>query len=220
MLDDFVKDINSKYSDIDFVVFTGDNINRPNKADLVLFLKKIKPIKVRKYVLMGNHDLYQGQDMTKNAYMRTVKRHLLYHSNKPNYVFTEGKLVFVVMNGVKEVIPGPNGYYRQEELAWLDKTLTKYADKKVVILQHFPIIDTRVKSHNLYKKDTYLEVLKEHSNVIAIISGHYHDNKEVQDYGVYNIVTRNFAHNTYYKIIEINDEDGFIFTTLVENQRK
>lgn len=31
------------------------------------------------------------------------------------------------MNGVKEIIPGPNGYYRESELQWLDKMLSKIA---------------------------------------------------------------------------------------------
>jgi len=213
----FVQDVNANHSDVDFIVFSGDNIDRANPKDLDLFLDTIKPIKVKKYVLVGNHDLMKTQDMTSKYYMKQVKKKLgLYHSKKPNYVFKEGKLIFITMNGVKEVIPGPNGYYRKQELEWLDKKLTQYKDKKVVIIQHFPLFDSRTKGHSLYKKNEYLDVLKKHNNVIAIISGHYHENKEEIIDGIYQIATKNFAGNHYYKIIEINDNDGFIFTSLIE----
>lgn len=35
-LNDFVDDVNKKYSNIDFVVFTGDNIDKPDEEDLYL----------------------------------------------------------------------------------------------------------------------------------------------------------------------------------------
>ena len=47
-LKDFVNDINTKYSDIDFIVFTGDNIDKPAEKDLYLFLEIIKQLKEAK----------------------------------------------------------------------------------------------------------------------------------------------------------------------------
>lgn len=215
-LEDFVNDINSKYTDLDFVVFTGDNIDKANEKDLVLFLNTIKKLNFKPYVLPGNHDLYRKEDLTSENYMSIVRKKLgIYHSSKPNYVFKKGDIVFITMNGVKEVIPGPNGYYRQKELDWLDKTLTKYKNNKVVIFQHFLILDTETKNHNLYKKNDYLNILKRHNNVISIISGHYHKNREEFCDNIYNVVTKNFSNNTYYKLIEI--DDGFVYTLLIDN---
>ena len=216
-LEQFIdEDINKKHSDIDFLVFSGDNINRPNEKDLDLFLGIIKKAKPPVYVIPGNHDLYKQNDMDNVVYMKKVKKELgHYHSSKPNYIFEKKGIVFITMNGVKEVIPGPNGYYRESELKWLDKNLTKYKNKKVVIIQHFPLVDTSTKGHSLYKKDAYLEVLKKHSNVIAVLSGHYHYNYEGMQDGVYNIVTSKFGNNNNYKIIEIDSKTGFIFTSLI-----
>ena len=138
--------------------------------------------------------------------------------SKANYVFKKGDIIFITMNGVKEIIPGPNGYYKESELLWLDKILTRYSNKKVVILQHFPLLDTHVKTHSLYKKDRYLEILRKHNNVIAIISGHYHQNREVFCNNTYHIVTPNFSNNRYYKLIEI--DNGFVYTHLIDNKEK
>lgn len=218
-LKEFVQDANAKYKNLDFIVFTGDNIDNANQKDLLLFLDIIKDLKIKPYVLVGNHDLFQFHEMTKEKYMALVKKKLgHYHSKKANYVFTKKNVVFIVMNGVKEVIPMPNGYFRESELIWLDKMLTKYSNKKVVILQHFPLINARSSGHRLYKKDTYEEVLKKHNNVISIISGHYHENEERKEDNIYHIVTENFQDNKYYKLIEIDTNDDMIFTILVDNK--
>lgn len=217
-LHDFVNDVNTKYNDVDFVVFTGDNIDRANFFDLKLFLETIKGIHTRKYVLVGNHDVSKYQNIDKHLYMNTV-RHVLgsYHSNKTNYVFKYGEIVFVVMDGVKEVIPGPGGYYKSSELLWLDKMLSKYKNNKVVILQHFPLLDARQKSSDLYEKDEYNEVLNKHNNVIAVVSGHYHENREEFHANIYHIVTSKFLNNTYYKVIEVDSDTGLVFTQLIGN---
>ena len=156
--------------------------------------------------------------MTKENYMYLTRKKLgLYHSQNANYVFKVKDIVFVVMNGVKEYFPAPNGYFRKDELLWLDKQLAKYKDKKVVILEHFPLLDTNLLSHNLWKKENYIEILNKHNNVIAIVSGYYHKNYEIQKDGIYHILTKNFQNNRYYKIIQIDTTDGFISTSLIDN---
>lgn len=218
-LKQFVKDANEKYKNVDFIVFTGDNIDDANQKDLLLFLEIIKNLKIKTYVLVGNHDLFKFHEMTKENYMALVRKKLgHYHSKNANYVIKKKDIVFIAMNGVKEVIPMPNGYFRENELIWLDKMLTKYSNKKVVILQHFPLINARSSGHNLYKKNTYEEVLKKHNNVISIISGHYHENEEKKENNIYHIVTENFQDNRFYKLIEIDTNDDMIFTILVDNK--
>ena len=217
-LEQFVNDANTKFNNLDFIVFTGDNIDKANQKDLSTFLDIIKKLNTKPYVLLGNHDLFKSYEMTKENYMSLVRKNLgSYHSSKPNYVFIKKNIVFVVMNGVKEVIPGPNGYFRQDELVWLDKTLTKYSNKKVVILQHFPLLETKTINHNIYRKEDYEEVLKKHNNVISIVSGHYHENREEKKDGIYHIVTKNFQNNTFYKIIEIDTDNNMVYTSLIDN---
>lgn len=219
-LQQFVEDVNKNYKDIDFIVFTGDNIDNANSKDLELFLDIINNLKIKPYVLVGNHDLFKSNSMSKENYMCLVQKKLgLYHSNKPNYVFKDKDIVFIAMNGVKEVIPSSKGYYRQDELIWLDKMLSKYSNKKVVILQHFPLLTTIVKGHNMYGRENYEQILKKHTNVISIISGHYHENREQKDGEIYHIITKNFSNNKYYKIIEIDTDNNMVYTLLIDNNK-
>lgn len=220
-LKDLVRDINHNYRDINFVIFTGDNLDKADKKDLMTFLDIIKRLNAKTYVIAGNHDLLKFQNMTKSDYMSAVRKKLGgYHSKKANYVFKQGNLVFITMSGVKEVFPGANGYFKNDEILWLDKKLTKYKNKNVVIFQHFPIIDSKVYGHNLYKKDDYVKVLFKHNNVIAIVSGHYHENLEVKENNIHHIITQNFTNNMSYKLITIDDETGEIYTFLIDTKDK
>lgn len=214
-----IDDVNT-VPNLDFVVFTGDNIDQSNETDLKEFLLIANRLKVPYYVVIGNHEVFKSQNFTKNDYMKTVSK---YSKNcrqtKPNYVFEKGGLVFIVVDGAKEIIPGPAGYYKKDTLKWLDKQLTKYKYSKVVIFQHFPIVEPYYhRSHTTYNKQDYEAVLKNHKNVIGIFSGHYHSNAEQMVNGVYHVSTPALIAKPHeYKIVEIEKKgrnDYQIYTQL------
>ena len=216
-----VKDINSQ-PNISFVVFGGDNIDSSKEENLIGFLKIVNKLNVPYYVVIGNHDVFKSNGISKQRYIELIrKHHWFYRPSKPNYVFKRGEFVFIVVDGAKETIPGTGGYYRPKTLAWLDKQLSKYKRKKVVILQHFPLIAPNdSKTHRVYKPETYFEVLNKHDNVIAILSGHYHANMEKMENGIYHINSPSLIGVTNpYKIIDIVTTKGFspmIYTQLIE----
>ncbi len=216
-----VKDINS-LDNISFVVFTGDNIDPSKFENLEVFLKIINKLNVRYYLVFGNHDVFKSGGVSKKRYLEIVRSHnWFYWPAKPNYVFKRGEFVFIVLDGAKEAIPGTNGYYKQATLDWFDKQLTKYKKRPVIVFQHFPILPpTEDRSHKVYKPEDYMAVLKRHDNVIAIVSGHYHMNKEKMENGVYHINSPSLtAVNNPYKIIDIVTTKGFspmIYTQLRE----
>ena len=157
----------------------------------------------------------------RNVPARNLSHDWFYRPAKPNYVFKRGEFVFIALDGAKETIPGTNGYYRESTLKWFDNQLTKYANKKVVVFQHFPILPpTEEKSHQVYRAEDYVAILKKHDNVIAIVSGHYHLNKEKMDNGIYHISSPSLVGVTNpYKIIDIVTTKGFspmIYTQLRE----
>lgn len=219
VLEKTIEDINS-ISGVDFVVFTGDNIDTANAADLKIFLKLANTLKVPYYVVIGNHEVFKSQKFDKKEYMKTVRK---YSKNcRPsgaNYEFEKNGIVFLVVDGAKDVIPGPAGYYKKNTLNWLDKELTKYQGSKVVIFQHFPIVAPYYnRTHSTYNVADYENILKKHSNVMGIFSGHYHANGEKMVDGIYHASAPALVeapHN--YKIIEItgSNKKGYqIYTQL------
>lgn len=224
-----VEDIN-KQQGIAFVVFTGDQINNPREENLKTFLNIARGLNVPYYIALGNHDVYKSNGLSKLKYFDLVKNHKLYYpQRKPNYKFSKNKFVFLIVDGAKEVIPGTVGYYREDTLKWVDKQLYKNSKKDVVIFQHFPVeypdnSETSIKSHKTYKVEQYQEMLEEHKNVLAVISGHFHVNCENMKNGVYHISSPallNLPHS--YKIIDIVTTKEFspiIYTQLREFEVK
>lgn len=214
-----VKDINS-LKGVDFVVFTGDNIDKSNEDDLKAFLKVANKLKFPYYMIIGNHEVFKSQKFDKKEYLKVASRYSrCFKQKNPNYVFIKKGVVFIVVDGTKEVIPGPAGYYREATLKWLDKQLTKYKNDQVVLLQHFPIeAPCYNRTHTTYNVDAYKDVLNKHKNVIAIFSGHYHVNGEKMVDGVYHVSTPALVCDPHdYKIVEIdikNKKDFKIYTQL------
>lgn|SRR5574344_293633 len=209
-LENAIKDING-IAKVDFVVFTGDNIDKANPSELKKFLKEANKLNVPYYVVIGNHEVYKSQKFCKVDYMKMVRRYSKNcRARKANYVFKKNGFVFIVLDGTKEVIPGPSGYFKPPMLKWFDKKLTKYRHSNVIVLQHFPIVAPVVnRSHTTYAIDSYKKVLSKHNNVIAIISGHYHTNGEQMVDGIYHISSPALVeppHN--FKIIEIETVKG------------
>lgn len=218
VLEKTIKDINT-IPNVDFVAFTGDNVDTANAADLKSFILIANKLNVPYYIVIGNHEVFKSQKLDKTEYMRIVRKYS--DSCKPksaNYVFEKNGLVFMVVDGAKEVIPGPAGYYKKDTLKWFDKELTKYKNKKIVILQHFPVVAPYYnRTHTTYNVKDYEAVLSKHKNVIAIFSGHYHGNGETMQNGIYHVSTPALVeppHN--FKIVEIvkNKKDYQIYTQL------
>lgn len=213
-----VKDIN-KSSDIDFVVFTGDNIGQANQKNLQLFLSVVKKLNKPYYLVLGNKDVSKLNNLDKKTYISMVRKVNKNQGKTSNYVFKRNDIVYLVVDGTKEIIPGVNGVYSDETIKWVDTQLTKYSFNKVVIFQHFPLANKPSNEfYYTYNTLPYLQMLSKHNNVIAVITGHYHKNDEVMYNGVYHITSPQASDGTY-KIVEIDVDNGYeIFTMLKETK--
>ena len=215
-LQETIKEINS-YKDVDFVVFGGNNIASAEINNLNTFAYLIKKVKKKSYVLLGSNDVLSSNGIDKDYYLKKIAKAEFRHSKKPNYVFEKKDYVFIAMDGSKQYFYSTNGYYNKEELLWLEKTLEKYKDRKVIILQHFPLLETRSQWLQTAKTEEYENLLKKYKNVKVIVSGHYNQNKELKKDGIYHILTESYAKSGAYKIIEIDLDYDLIATYLVKD---
>ncbi len=219
VMESTIKDINT-LKGVSFVVFTGDNIDKANPEYLKEFVKIVNKLDVPYYMVIGNHEVFKSGDLSKLRYMEIIKENnIFYRPSKPNYKFTKNGFLFLIVDGAKEVIPGANGYYREDTLEWVDKELTKHSKMPAIILQHFPLVPPKeMVTHKTYQAEKYLEMLDKHNNVIAVVSGHYHINGEQMKNGIYHISTPTLLNEPYqYKIIDIVTTKGFspmIYTQL------
>ncbi len=197
----------NKEKNVEFIVFTGNNISKPNQDELKNFLNESKELNKPFYVILGQKDVNKQKKLGKKEYMEILHKNVRTYKkiNSPNYVFEKKDIIFIVADGSKEVIPTPMGYYKEDVILWLDEQLDKYKNKNVVILQHYPIIPpSKKETHYTYKADEYLKLISEHKNVKAIVSGHFDTNNEQEYNGVLHISTKNAP---VYRIIDILDYD-------------
>jgi len=167
--DNAIKKINET-KDIDFVIFTGGNLAYSDEDLLKKFLKMSKKIKYPYYIQIGTNDCQKNQGITKDEYKKLLNKYSKRRYKSFNYYVKKDDLLFVFVDGSKQFIP-TTGYYKTETVQWLDKTLTKFSNRRVVIFQYFPLYNSDLTvNSNLYKPDIYFDVLKKHKNVIAIFS--------------------------------------------------
>ena len=197
----------NKEHDIDFVVFTGNNISKPDAEYLKSFFKIAKKLDKPFYVALGNKDVNKRKGLGKDLYMNLARKKVfnMKRIKTPSYYFEKNGVLFVIADGSKEVIPLQSGYYRPEVISWLDSLLTKKKNKNVIIIQHFPIIPPAEKeNYYTFKADEYLKMINNHKNVKAVISGHFNVNNEIEKNGIRHIST---AEAPTYRVIEIIDYD-------------
>lgn len=195
----------NKEKKVEFVIFSGNNLARPNKSDLLDFIHIANDLNCPYYFTLGNKDVNKQKKLSKQEYFKILKKKVKSHKKikTPNYVFIKNKTVFIVVDGAKDVIPMSFGYYKADTLDWLEKQLTKYKNKNVVILQHFPIVPPSKKETSYtYKPDEYLKLLSKYNNVKAVISGHFNTNNEIEHGNIIHISTANAPQ---YRIIDILD---------------
>lgn len=213
-----VNKINSE-KNVEFVVFTGNNIATPNKNELKNFLKLANKLKSPYYVVLGQKDVNLKKQMSKDEYMKTVRKNNRTHFfiKSPNYIFNKKDVIFFVADGSKEVIPSSIGYYKEDVILWLDKNLEKYENKNVIIFQHYPIIPPIQKeTHYTYKADEYLRLLSEYKNVKAIIAGHFNTNSEKLIDGILHITTQEAPRYRVIDLLDYETENPTFWSTIKE----
>ncbi len=172
LLKNAVRRVNA-VEDLDFVIFTGDMIDIPDKNLLKKFTTAANELNAPWYWTTGNHDV--GPGLNKRDFVAEMNRFNGSSRTKPYYSFIIDDFIFICMDGTIDNIPTAHARFSPKELEWLDGQLEKNSDKYALIFQHFPVVEPfKSNDHYILNAKEYLEVLDGHNNVIAVLSGHYH----------------------------------------------
>ena len=200
------------------VIFLGDNVQSADRYNIAMFSKIIKKINKPYYVTIGDKDIGKSKGVTKKEYFRILNK---YSSNKTKTAPTykkQGDFIYIFLSGVNETFPIENGYYKASELSFLEQTLTKFKDKKVIIFQHFPIIPpSESETKQTVKAENYLNVISKHNNILAIVSGHYQEEDIKEVNGIKHISIGSLAKDGEYEQIKIykNKDNSYTITTKI-----
>ncbi len=182
LLDDVVAQINET-PDINFVMFTGDLIDKPFEKELTAVLPHVEKLKYPWYFVFGNHDPCVGGFLTKNLYLEILRSHNEnFQFTKPYYSFTPRKGYKVIaLDTIIDTRITSNGEISHEQLKWLDEELKNSQKDVVLIFMHVPIIEPfPSEGHRLLNAGEVQALIEKYKNPIAVFQGHYHANKITQ----------------------------------------
>jgi 3',5'-cyclic AMP phosphodiesterase CpdA len=192
---DLLKDAVNKVNDIssvDVVIFSGDVSNKPVESEFLKFVDMADRLNTKWIYAPGNHDVGIFGGLSKKRINQLLSNKLpyfskdvLYYSYKPN-----NKFLILMLDGVIDNMLTSNGSFPEKELNWMEEQIKNNPDKKILLVQHFPVVEpTESNSHKVFNANKYLQIIDKYSNVIAVLSGHYHVSKITQRKNVLHIST-------------------------------
>ncbi|MBR5086715.1 MAG: PQQ-binding-like beta-propeller repeat protein [Muribaculaceae bacterium] len=168
-----VQEINN--SSVDAVIVSGDLTNEGSDVQLRNVKGILDGITKPLYVIPGNHENNWSQSACKTF-------NDLWGDDR--FVFTIGKLVVIGMNCGPFMKMG-DGHIKQEDLTWLDKTLSEMVKPGMMVLSvnHYPLLD------DLDNYDDYARILIKYP-VITHQNGHWHRWRQYETDGIIGLMVR------------------------------
>ncbi len=182
LLEDAVAQINEQ-KDIDFVMITGDLIDKSLEKELKAVLPYLQKINYPWYFAFGNHDRCVGGYLDTNLYLKMLRE------ANPNFEFENPYYSFVPKKGYRVIVLDDiitneitsQGYVDEKQLKWLKKELDKAKNDTALIFMHVPLIEPfSSPNHRLRNASAVIGLIESYKNPIGVFQGHYHATRVVQ----------------------------------------
>ena len=176
LLNDTIFQINTS-GPYDFVMFTGDLVNKPKSSELVKFLAHASKINCPWYAINGNHDIAIDGPLTKEEFRKILNGHNRHMSNqKLYYAFTPKKGFRVIcLDSIIDYKLTSNGEISEQQMKWLKEELDDHEKDVIILCTHVPIDEPYSSSnHKMLNEDEVKSLLTKYSNPIIVLQGHYH----------------------------------------------
>lgn len=224
LLDDAIAQINET-PDVNFVMFTGDLIDKSFEKELSAFLPHLKPLKYPWYFTFGNHDPCVGGYLTKSLYLDIVAKHNEnFTFKKPYYSFVPRKgYKVIVLDTIIDTRITSNGNIDEEQVKWLDSELSKSKKDVILIFMHVPILEPFPSAgHRLLNAGEVQAVIEKYKNPIGVFQGHYHASKITQRGNVLYVSSPSLvSYPNAFRIINIkNERKKVVFDIQQRNTRE
>lgn len=221
LLADAIQQINETKG-LDFVMHTGDTVDKPNDSDIMMFISMMNCLRYPWFVAFGNHDLSVGGDITRERYIELLNSHNRnFNFNKSYYSFKPKKgYKVIVLDAVDNSKITGNGIFPKEELEWLDEELKSAKNSTVLIFLHHPLLEPFSSPHHkVLNPDEFYAVIDKYKMPIAIFTGHYHAAKITQEGNIVHVSTPSLV--TYpnaFRIVNVqNYRDKTVFDFYFKN---
>ena len=193
-----VRDLNSR-DDLDFVVVAGDLLARSDPLSLDRAKSVLAELRAPSYVVLGDYDgpgppvrLTErtgatGETAAPPPPTGSSRSIVIWAFQGHGLSGSEGYWVRSVppgllLVGLDTVQPGRRGgHVDARQLAWLDQTLGRHADKVAIVIAHHglvplhPLDEGTAWRHLMVDNAAAVrDVLERHPNVLMVVTGHHH----------------------------------------------
>ncbi len=183
LLDDAIFQINTS-GPYDFVMFTGDLINKPKVSELEKFAQHANNLMYPWYAIDGNHDISIDGPLTKSKFISVLSDlNENMHQKNIYYAFSPKKGFRVIcLDSIIDYKLTANGEISNEEYLWLKEELDNHRKDTIIVCSHVPIIEPySSQNHKMQNEYEVRKLLKAHHYPIVVLQGHYHTTKIKQD---------------------------------------
>ena len=162
--------LNSLVPRPDLVVLTGDLVDEPSTAAYSCLSEMLGDLELPFVLLPGNHD-----DRALLAATFPQHAYLPNGGQRAHFSVVFGDIVLV---GFDAVVPAREyAEVCQDDLDWLEQTLSNHADRQILFAMHHPPMRTGLAFMDEMQPplpDAFESVLRQHPQVKLIICGHIH----------------------------------------------
>ena len=155
-LKEVVEEVNASQAQI--VIVSGDLTNEGSDEELKCVKGILDGLKKPQFVVPGNHEDQWSQS--------ACKRFVDMWGNDRFVTELDGMVIVGINCG--PYMKAADGHIKQEDLTWLDETLSKHKDKRVISVNHYPIT-----YEDLDNYDQYINLLSKY-RVAVHLCGHHH----------------------------------------------
>ena len=215
LLDDAISQINEK-ENLDFVMITGDLIDKSFEKELKAVLPHLENLNTPWYFAFGNHDRCVGGYLTTQVYLDMLNNSNPYFDFKKGYYSYTPKKHFkvIVLDDIITDEITSNGYIDEEQMKWLKKELDSSKNDTVLIYMHVPVIEPFASPNHRLRNATAVKALIEsYQNPIGVFQGHYHATKITQHKNVLYINSPALVSypNAFRTVTVTNQKDKVVF---------
>ncbi len=152
----------------DLLLATGDLIDRGDAESYHRLREAVAPCPFPVHFALGNHD--------ERATFQEVFPEVPFADGFLQYEIDTGPLRFLILDTLEEGRHG--GAFCQTRANWLNARLAEKTDKKTVIVQHHPPVETGIAWMNTHPDEPWVALLAscldDRPNVVGMICGHIH----------------------------------------------
>ena len=201
-LESFVEKVNQDFSDVDFVLFGGDNFNNnaAGNEDAMKFKSIADSLKCSWYSVRGNKESTPkppGDPLGQGDFAKMFFNSELEVTGR-DWKIVKGKYTILGIDSTIE--KKNNGKFSRESLSFIENELKANPDQKYILLDHHPYenywggkSESDIHKYVLNNSKIIKKNIFKHKNLLLTLSGHKHLDYVQKEGGVTKIATLGFV---------------------------